>query len=56
MLVNVRGAYRFWAKKRTGRKAEVAVSVFNATNDKHQEHPLGDTIGSRVRGWLTLKF
>jgi len=30
--------------------------VFNALNDMHKEHPLGDTIGSRVMGWLTLKF
>jgi len=26
------------------REAEVAVSAFNALNDKHKEHPLGDTI------------
>jgi iron complex outermembrane receptor protein len=38
------------------REAEVAVSAFNALNDKHKEHPLGDTIGSRVMGWVTLKF
>jgi hypothetical protein len=38
------------------REAEVAVSVFNALNDRHREHPLGDLIGSRVLGWLTLKF
>ena len=25
------------------RDAEVAVSVFNALNDEHKEHPLGDT-------------
>jgi hypothetical protein len=25
-------------------------------NDKHKEHPLGDTIGSRVMGWLTVRF
>ncbi|MEW6245605.1 MAG: hypothetical protein AB1555_02720 [Nitrospirota bacterium] len=37
-------------------EAEVAVSAFNALNDKHKEHPLGDEIGSRVRGWVTLKF
>jgi iron complex outermembrane receptor protein len=38
------------------RDAEVAVSVFNALNDKHQEHPLGDTIASRVMGWVTVRF
>jgi len=32
----------------------VAVSVFNALNDKHREHPLGDVLGSRVMSWLTV--
>ena len=50
-LLNLRGAYQFWDEK-----AEAAVTVFNALNDKHKEHPLGDTIGSRVMGWLTIKF
>jgi iron complex outermembrane receptor protein len=50
-LLNIRAGYRFWKEK-----AEVAVSVFNALNDKHKEHPLGDTIGSRVMGWLTMRF
>ena len=50
-LLNLRGAYSFW-----GDKAEAAISVFNALNDRHREHPLGDTIKSRVLGWLTLKF
>ena len=50
-LLNLRAGYSFWNDK-----AEVAVSVFNALNDRHKEHPLGDTIGSRVLGWLTLKF
>jgi iron complex outermembrane recepter protein len=50
-LLNLRGGYRFWHEK-----AEVAVSVFNALNDRHKEHPLGDTIGSRVMGWLTIRF
>jgi iron complex outermembrane receptor protein len=50
-LVNLRGAYHFWREK-----AEVAVTAFNALNDRHKEHPLGDTIGSRVMGWLTIKF
>ena len=51
VLLNLRGAYRFWQDK-----AEVAVTVFNALNDRHKEHPLGDTIGSLVMGWLTLKY
>lgn len=58
-LLNLRGAYRFWKQKAAAgflRDAEVAVSAFNALNDKHKEHPLGDTIGSRVMGWLTVRF
>src|SRR3989454_3237421 len=57
-LLNLRGAYRFWQQQAAAgytREAEVAVAVFNALNDMHKEHPLGDTIGSRVMGWLTLK-
>ncbi len=50
-LLNLRAGYRFWHEK-----AEVAVSVFNALNDRHKEHPLGDTIGSRVMGWVTIKW
>jgi iron complex outermembrane receptor protein len=50
-LLNIRVAYLFWH-----RKAEVAFAAFNSLNDKHKEHPLGDTIGSRVMGWLTLKY
>ncbi len=50
-LLNLRAGYSFWNDQ-----AEVAISVFNALNDRHKEHPLGDTIGSRVLGWLTLKF
>lgn len=50
-LVNLRGAYQFWHER-----AEVAVSVFNALNDRHQENPVGETIGSRVMGWLTIKY
>ena len=54
-LLNLRCGYQFW--KVDGKdKAEVAVSAFNALNDKHKEHPLGEIIGSRVLGWLTLKF
>jgi iron complex outermembrane receptor protein len=50
-LLNLRGGYRFWHDK-----AEVAVSVFNALNDRHKEHPLGDTLGSRVMGWFTIRL
>jgi iron complex outermembrane receptor protein len=58
-LLNLRGAYRFWQDSTAAgyrRDAEVAVAVFNALNDKHREHPLGDLIGSLVMGWLTVKL
>lgn len=58
-LLNLRGAYRFWQQKAAAgynREAEVAITAFNALNDKHREHPLGEVIGSRVMGWLTLRF
>jgi iron complex outermembrane receptor protein len=58
-LLNMRGAYRFWQEAAVNgyrREAEVAISVFNALNDTHREHPLGDLIGSRVMGWLTVKL
>ncbi len=50
-LLNLRGGYRFWHDK-----SEVAVAVYNALNDKHKEHSLGDTLGSRVMGWVTLRY
>ncbi|MBU6482001.1 MAG: TonB-dependent receptor plug domain-containing protein [Nitrospirae bacterium] len=55
---NLSGAYRFWKEKAAAgyiRKAEVAISALNALADRHKEHPLGDTIGSRVMGWLTVR-
>lgn len=58
-LLNLRLGYRFWQQKSsTGytRDAEVALSVFNALNDTHREHPLGDLLGTRVMGWLTVKL
>ena len=58
-LLNLRGAYRFWQEAAAAgyrREAEVAVSVFNALNDTHKEHPLGDLIGSRLMGWLTVRY
>lgn len=58
-LLNLRAGYRFWQQKAAAgymRDAEVALSVFNALNDEHKEHPLGDLIGRRVMGWLTLRF
>jgi iron complex outermembrane receptor protein len=58
-LLNLRGAYKFWQQKAEAgylREAEVAVSAFNALNDTHKEHPLGDTIGSLVLGWLTVRY
>jgi iron complex outermembrane receptor protein len=50
-LLNLRGGYRFWNDK-----AELAVSVSNALNDRHKEHPLGETIKSRALGWLTIRL
>lgn len=50
-LLNLRCGYRFWHDR-----AEAAISVFNALNERHQEHPLADVLGSRVMGWLTLKL
>ncbi len=58
-LLNLRLGYRFWQQQSTAgylREAEVALSVFNALNDTHREHPLGDLIGTRVMGWLTIKL
>lgn len=50
-LLNLYLAYAFWKDR-----AEVAFSVFNALNDVHKEFPLGDEIGSRAMGWLTIKL
>ncbi len=58
-LLNLRGAYRFWEEFTAAgyrREAEVAISAFNALNDEHKEHPRGETIKSRVLGWLTVRF
>jgi iron complex outermembrane receptor protein len=58
-LLNLRGAYKFWQQTTEAgymRDAEVALSAFNALNDMHKEHPLGDTIGSRVMGWVTVRY
>jgi len=58
-LLNMRAGYRIWQQKAAAgymREAEVAVSVFNALNDQHKEHPLGDLIGRRVMGWFTVRF
>jgi iron complex outermembrane receptor protein len=58
-LLNFRVAYKFWQEKAAAgymRDAEVALSAFNSLNDTHKEHPLGDTIGSRVMGWITVRY
>jgi len=58
-LLNLRGAYKFWQQQAAAgymREAEVAVSAFNALNDRHKENPVGDTIGSLVMGWLTVRY
>jgi len=58
-LLNLRGAYRFWQQKAAAgylRDAELAISAFNALDDKAKEHPLGEEIGRRIMGWLTVRF
>ncbi|MFO0777929.1 MAG: TonB-dependent receptor [Nitrospira sp.] len=57
-LLNLRLGYVFWQQQTGGhvREAELAISVFNALNDTHREHPLGDLLGTRVMGWLTVKL
>jgi outer membrane receptor for ferrienterochelin and colicin len=58
-LLNLRVAYKFWHEKAEAgymRDAEVALTAFNALNDTHKEHPLGDQIGSRVMGWVTVRY
>ena len=58
-LLNMRGAYKFWKQKASAgylREAEVAISVFNALDDKAKEYPLGEEIGRRFMGWLTVRF
>lgn len=58
-VVNLRTGYCFWKTQSSAgytRSAEAAVSAFNALNDKHKEHPLGETLGSRVMGWLTFHY
>ncbi|MBH0203147.1 MAG: TonB-dependent receptor [Nitrospira sp.] len=57
-LVNLRLGYLIW-RQQSGedlREAELAISVFNALNDNHREHPLGDLLGTRAMGWLTVKL
>ena len=57
-LLNLRLGYVFWRQQTDDhvREAELAISVFNALNDIHREHPLGDLLGTRVMGWLTVKL
>ena len=58
-LLNLRLGYRVWKENAPAgymRDAEIALSVFNALNDNHREHPLGDLLGTRVMGWLTVKL
>jgi len=57
-LLNLRLGYVLWQQLTTGyvREAELGISVFNALHDEHREHPLGDLLGTRVMGWLTVKL
>lgn len=56
VLLNLRGAYKLWHERKTGREAEIAVTAFNALDDEHREHPLGEVIQRLVMGWLTIKY
>jgi iron complex outermembrane receptor protein len=56
---NLRVGYRFWQETISAwyrYEAELALPVFTALRDPHREHPLGDLLGTRVLGWLTLKL
>ena len=58
-LLNPRLAYKLWQEKASAgymREAEIAVTGFNALNDKQKEHPLGETISNRWMGWLTIRY
>ena len=57
-LLNLRLGYMLWRQQigDSVREAELAISVFNALNDTHREHPLGDLLGTRMMGWLTVKL
>jgi outer membrane receptor for ferrienterochelin and colicin len=57
-LLNLRLGCVLWHQETADyvREVEVAISVFNALNDNHREHPLGDLLGTRVMGWLTVKL
>jgi len=57
-LLNLRVGYVIWRQQIADymREAEVAISVFNALNDTHREHPLGDLLGTRMLGWVTVKL
>lgn len=57
-LLNIRLGYLLWQQQAADyvREAELAISVFNALNDTHREHPLGDLLGTRVMGWLTVRL
>lgn len=41
---------------RTIRSMLVSVRHGIHSNDTHREHPLGDLLGTRVMGWLTVKL
>lgn len=57
-LLNLRVGYLVWKDLASeyAREAELALSVFNALNDQHREHPFGDLLGTRVMGWVTVKL
>lgn len=57
-LLNLRVGYVLWRQQTADymREAELAISVFNTLDDTHREHPLGDLLGTRVMGWLTVRL
>ncbi|MEC4679273.1 MAG: hypothetical protein VST67_01075 [Nitrospirota bacterium] len=47
----IRAGWRFWQEQ-----AELSITAYDALNDWHREHHLGQKVGRRVMGWLTLRL
>ena len=50
-LVNAKLTYCMMAER-----AEITISAFNLSNNKHREHPWGDELGRRTTAGLTYRF
>ena len=48
-LVNIRAGWRFWQEQ-----AELAITAYNALNDRHREHPLPASLPVRVPTVVSL--